>query len=176
MTDEHRKWTYESRTYLLVSDDPNDLDACAKCAFGGNGMEEACEFSSSFCCSIGGGYLKETKEWLENIAKKELEKQGVKFDSDKLQYTLIPPLALKEVARNLTIGLKKYPERNNWKKVENAQERYLDALYRHLEAHRAGELFDPDSSVPDMYHLAAVAVNAMFLLEFMLDDELKNKE
>jgi len=101
---------------------------------------------------------------------------GVKYDSDKLQYTLIPPLALEQVARNLTIGLKKYPERNNWKKVDNAEERYLDALYRHLEAHRKGEVFDPDSSVPDMYHLAAVAVNALFLLEFMLDDKLKNKE
>lgn len=101
---------------------------------------------------------------------------GIKYDSDKLQYTLIPPLALEQVARNLTIGLKKYPERNNWKKVDNAEERYLDALYRHLEAHRKGEIFDPDSSVSDMYHLAAVAVNALFLLEFMLDDKLKNTE
>lgn len=107
----------------------------------------------------------------------ELEKQlpGTKYDQDKLQYTLIPPKALAEVARNLTIGLKKYKERDNWKKVPNAEQRYLDALYRHLEAHRSGEIYDPDSSVPDMLHLAAVAVNAMFLLEFMLNQELKEK-
>lgn len=98
---------------------------------------------------------------------------GTKYDSDKLQYSLIPPHALMEVARNLTIGLKKYKERDNWKKVPNASQRYLDALYRHLEAHRRGELYDPDSSVPDMYHMAAVAVNAMFLLEFMLDKNLQ---
>lgn len=100
---------------------------------------------------------------------------GTKYDQDKLQYTLIPPNALAEVARNLTIGLKKYKERDNWKKVPNAEQRYLDALYRHLEAHRRGELYDPDSSVPDMYHLSAVIVNAMFLLEFMLDPNLKEE-
>lgn len=98
---------------------------------------------------------------------------GTKYDQDKLQYSLIPPYALEQIAKNLTVGLKKYKERNNWKKVEGAEQRYLDALYRHLEAHRRGELYDTDSSVPDMPHLAAVAVNAMFLLEFMLDPELK---
>lgn len=99
---------------------------------------------------------------------------GTKYDQDKLQYTLIPAHALAEVARNLTIGLKKYKERDNWKKVPNAEQRYLDALYRHLEAHRKGEIYDPDSSVPDMYHLSAVIVNAMFLLEFLTNAELKN--
>lgn len=101
---------------------------------------------------------------------------GTKYDQDKLQYTLIPALALEQIAKNLTVGLKKYKERNNWKKVPEAEQRYLDALYRHLEAHRKGEMYDADSSVPDMPHMAAVAVNAMFLLEFMLDPELKNKE
>lgn len=98
---------------------------------------------------------------------------GTKYDQDKLQYSLIPPYALEQIAKNLTVGLKKYKERNNWKKVQDAEQRYLDALYRHLEAHRRGEMYDPDSSVPDMPHMAAVAVNAMFLLEFMLDPELK---
>lgn len=98
---------------------------------------------------------------------------GTKYDEDKLQYSLVPPYALEAIARNLTIGLKKYKERDNWKKVPNAQDRYLDALMRHLEAVRRGEIFDPDSSVPDMPHMAAVAVNSMFLLEFMLNPELQ---
>jgi hypothetical protein len=101
---------------------------------------------------------------------------GTKYDQDKLQYSLIPSYALEQIAKNLTVGLKKYKERDNWKKVQGAEQRYLDALYRHLEAHRRGELYDTDSSVPDMLHMAAVAVNAMFLLEFMLDPELKQKE
>jgi hypothetical protein len=110
------------------------------------------------------------------ITTQEDQPIGTKYDQDKLQYSLIPPYALEQVAKNLTVGLKKYKERNNWKKVEGAEQRYLDALYRHLEAHRRGEVYDPDSSVPDMPHLAAVAVNAMFLLEFMLDPELKQKD
>ncbi len=110
------------------------------------------------------------------ITMHETQPIGTKYDQDKLQYSLIPPYALEQIAKNLTVGLKKYKERNNWKKVEGAEQRYLDALYRHLEAHRRGDLYDTDSSVPDMLHMAAVAVNAMFLLEFMLDPELKEKD
>lgn len=223
MTNENLLWEHKGKVYRLVSTTENETwNACSKCAFDSDDMNDACDAASKFCTSITGGYLEPSirlfvgrEYWYcgkdfphskvlfvrqnaqhsvicrENgegwtVLTRDLKElndvdtkqgtQGVKYDSDKLQYTLIPPLALKEVARNLTIGLKKYPERNNWKKVPNAQERYLDALYRHLEAHRAGELFDPDSSVPNMYHLAAVAVNAMFLLEFMLDEELKKGE
>ena len=99
--------------------------------------------------------------------------KGVKFDGEKTQYSLVPPYALKAIADNLTAGLQKYSKKNNWKLVPNAQERYLDALYRHLEAHRRGEVFDTESSVEGTTHLSAVAVNAMFLLEFLLDPNLK---
>jgi len=99
--------------------------------------------------------------------------KGVKFDGDKTQYSLVPPYALRAVADNLTAGLKKYPGRNNWKLVPNAQERYLDALYRHLEAHRRGEIYDTEASVEGTTHLSAVIANAMFLLEFLLDPTLQ---
>lgn len=103
----------------------------------------------------------------------EDQKPGTKYDDEKLQYTLIPPHALQEIARNLTVGLRKYKERNNWQKVPNATQRYMDALYRHLEAIRRGEIYDSESGAENMPHMAAVAVNAMFLLEFMLDPNLK---
>lgn len=114
-------------------------------------------------------------EWIQAGMPEGTEKQmaGTKYDDGKVQYTLVPPYALQEVARNLTEGLKKYKERNNWQKVPNAEQRYMDALMRHFEAIRRGELYDVDSSAPDMPHMAAVAVNAMFLLEFMLNPELK---
>lgn len=101
------------------------------------------------------------------------QKPGTKYDDEKLQYTLVPPYALQEIARNLTVGLRKYKERNNWQKVPNAKQRYMDALYRHLEAIRRGEIYDKESGAENMPHMAAVAVNAMFLLEFMLDPNLK---
>jgi hypothetical protein len=117
----------------------------------------------------------EVKDW-NNADVVQEQSPGTKYDQDKLQYSLIPSYALEQIAKNLTVGLKKYKERDNWKKVQGAEQRYLDALYRHLEAHRRGELYDTDSSVPDMLHMAAVAVNAMFLLEFMLDPKLKQKD
>lgn len=117
---------------------------------------------------------KEIDDWVaNNMPQTDVQIAGTKYDDGKVQYTLVPPYALQEVARNLTEGLKKYKERNNWQKVPNAEQRYMDALMRHFEAIRRGEIYDVDSSVPDMPHMAAVAVNAMFLLEFMLDPKLK---
>ena len=107
------------------------------------------------------------------IAPVDQESAGVKYDGEKIQFSLIPPYALKECAYNLTVGLRKYPHRDNWKLVDNGEERYLDAMYRHMEAHRRGEIFDPESSVPDMYHLAAAVVNGLFLLEKLTNPTMK---
>lgn len=105
--------------------------------------------------------------------KEAVQIAGTKYDDGKVQYTLVPPYALQEVARNLTEGLKKYKERNNWQKVPNAEQRYMDALMRHFEAIRRGEIYDVDSTDPTTSHMSAVAVNALFLLEFMYNPELK---
>jgi hypothetical protein len=116
----------------------------------------------------------EIKDW-KDADETTVQTPGTKYDQGKLQYTLVPPYALQEVARNLTEGLKKYKERNNWQKVEGAEQRYMDALMRHFEAIRRGEIYDKDSSDPTISHMSAVAVNAMFLLEFMYNPELKGK-
>lgn len=84
---------------------------------------------------------------------------GMKFDNDKLLYSLIPPETTKALAEVLTFGAKKYAP-NNWQLVENGQTRYLDALFRHLEAFRSGETHDPDSG---LHHLAHVLTNVAFL-------------
>ncbi len=120
---------------------------------------------------------KDVEEWVAaGMPDTTNQTAGTKYDAGKLQYSLVPPYALAEVARNLTAGLEKYKQRNNWQLVPNAEQRYLDALYRHLEAHRRGEIYDTDSTTPNMYHLSAVIVNAMFLLEFLLDDKLKTNK
>ena len=87
---------------------------------------------------------------------------GLKFDKGKLRYSLIPPEATKAIAEVLTFGAQKYAP-NSWQSVPNAHERYLDALMRHLEAYRAGELTDPESGLPHMSHLLC---NAAFLSYF----------
>lgn len=85
--------------------------------------------------------------------------KGMKFDTGKLQYHLIPPETLKALAEVLTFGAQKYAP-NNWQLVEDGETRYLDALMRHLEAYRSGELIDNDSMCP---HLSHVLTNAAFL-------------
>lgn len=91
---------------------------------------------------------------------------GPKYDEGKLRYSLVPPSAVKAIAQVLTFGAKKYAP-NSWQLVDRAPERYLDALMRHLEAYRSGELYDPESSLP---HLSHVLCNAAFLLHFQLKD------
>lgn len=85
--------------------------------------------------------------------------QGMKFDNGKLQYSLIPPSATKALAEVLTFGAQKYAP-NNWMLVEDGETRYLDALYRHLEAFRSGETHDPESL---LHHLSHALTNVAFL-------------
>jgi len=83
-----------------------------------------------------------------------------KFDKGKLQYSLIPTEATKALATVLTHGAEKYSP-NSWMNVPDASRRYLDALMRHLEAYRSGDLIDQDSGLPHLDHLLT---NAAFLV------------
>ena len=85
----------------------------------------------------------------------------MKFDAGKLRYGLIPPKANKELAKVLTYGAKKY-KANNWQEVDDT-DRYIDALYRHLESWRAGEKVDEESGLS---HLSHAMANIAFLIHF----------
>lgn len=87
---------------------------------------------------------------------------GLKYDTGKLRYSLIPPVALAAIAKVLTFGADKYAP-NSWQTVENAEERYLDALMRHIEAYRDGVHLDSESGIS---HLSHAACNIAFLLHF----------
>jgi hypothetical protein len=73
--------------------------------------------------------------------------------------------ALEAVATVSAYGAKKYKvaySEQNWRAVDQARGRYLDAMVRHAAAHAAGETDDPESGLP---HLAHAAWNALALLE-----------
>jgi hypothetical protein len=95
--------------------------------------------------------------------------QGLKFDNNKLKYSLIPPIVLKALASVLTFGAKKYAP-DSWKHLPNAEERYLDALYRHLEAYRAGEKKDKESGYSHLWH---AITNLAFLIYFEEEKDSK---
>jgi hypothetical protein len=86
---------------------------------------------------------------------------GRKYDGNKLEYGLLPPLALEATVDVLTFGAQKY-ERDNWKKVPDSKRRYFDALERHVWAWKKGEKLDPESG---KHHLAHALCCLMFLYE-----------
>ena len=92
---------------------------------------------------------------------------GKKDDEGKVQLDLIEPDFILNVGEVLTQGAKKYGK-NNWQKLEDAEDRYYSAIMRHLMAWRMGEKTDTDSGLNPMYHIAA---NAMFLAH--IDKEKK---
>lgn len=94
----------------------------------------------------------------DKIFKEEL---GRKFDGGKLEYGLLPPLALEAIVEVLTFGAQKY-DRDNWQKVPDSKRRYFDALQRHVWAWKRGEIFDPESG---LHHLAHAMCCLMFLYE-----------
>lgn len=86
---------------------------------------------------------------------------GRKFDGNKIQYGLLPPLALKATAEILTFGAEKY-EPDNWKHVPDSKRRYFDAAQRHMWAWKEGEQNDSESG---KNHLAHALCCLMFLYE-----------
>lgn len=89
---------------------------------------------------------------------------GLKFDGGKGRWSLMMQgcaNALAGVVEVLGFGAKKYAA-HSWKQVENGEERYRDALYRHLHALERGEEIDPESGLPHWDH---VCCNALFLSE-----------
>ena len=69
-----------------------------------------------------------------------------------------------EMARVLAYGAQKYGV-DNWKNAPESEARdiYLNALIRHVLAYAKGNLHN---YVEGQYHLAQIAVNAMFLFYF----------
>jgi len=102
--------------------------------------------------------------------------EGKKFDEDKPKMSLLPFVALREIAKILNFGETRYGAWNwakgmDWSRVESA-------MLRHYERYAMGEDVDPDSN---LLHTAHMACNALFLLTYQLldignDDRWKGKE
>jgi len=93
--------------------------------------------------------------------------KGSKLDANKPRLGLVlgdfgnALLAVGEVG---TFGADKYTD-HGWLSVENGEERYADALYRHLAKEGLGETVDEDS---ELLHSAHAAWNALAKLELQL--------
>lgn len=94
---------------------------------------------------------------------------GAKLDHGKPQAALVLhgfPRALLAVSEVATFGAEKYTP-NGWKEVPDGEERYTNALCRHLLSEGYEER-DVDSG---LRHAAQVAWNALARLELMLKED-----
>ena len=88
--------------------------------------------------------------------------EGKKFDTDKLDYSLMPWRAVDEVVKVLMLGAAKY-QRDNWKKVPNGMRRYAAAAYRHINAMMEGEWRDVESGLPHAAHAVCCLIFILWL-------------
>lgn len=101
-------------------------------------------------------------------------KQGIKYDNGKPRLgEMIKDFAepLKEISKVWAFGADKYAK-SNWKLVENAEDRYTNALIRHLVAEDT-EVYDRESKI---LHATHVAWNAIARLYFIIKSKRKEED
>ena len=94
------------------------------------------------------------------MADQEFKADGGKWNPLLLFGSLAAQLRV--VGAVLMYGAEKY-EPNSWSKVPNAEERYEQALARHIHDRNAGYKLDKETG---LLHLAHIITNALFLMWF----------
>lgn len=105
---------------------------------------------------------------------KDAHEPGAKLDHGKNRLSLVIhgfARALQEVGRVGTYGANKYTA-NGWIDVPDGENRYTDAMYRHLLREASGEQVDADTGIA---HAAHAAWNALARLDLMLRKQAEGK-
>lgn len=76
--------------------------------------------------------------------------QEIKRDGGKPEPSLVPWATIKAMARVRRYGIDKYGAAESWRDVE--PHRWIDAALRHIYAHLNGEITDPESGLPHLWH------------------------
>jgi hypothetical protein len=87
---------------------------------------------------------------------------GIKHDTTKPRFTLLPWASVRHVVDVLEFGARKYAV-DNWQRVADARQRYTDAALRHVIAMAEGETHDPESG---LYHAAHAVCCLLFIMWF----------
>ena len=96
---------------------------------------------------------------------------GIKYDSEKPKMNLLPPKAIVEISKVLTFGAAKY-DAENWRKLDDLQNRYTAGALRHIFAHMDGEELDPETNLS---HLAHAMCCLLFKLEIELEERIEKE-
>lgn len=87
-------------------------------------------------------------------------KKGVKYDTQKARWDLLPLPEIADIVDVYTAGAVKYSP-NSWQHLEDGYNRYKAALFRHLLEYENGNEIDEETGCK---HLAQVAWNAIAML------------
>lgn len=88
--------------------------------------------------------------------------KALRFNEDKLDYSLLEPYAIQELVRVFHEGAKKY-EPNNWLNGGMDYSKMLASLKRHIAAFELGEDIDPETGC---HHMAQAAWNALGIVTY----------
>lgn len=94
---------------------------------------------------------------------------GLRFNSGKPRWELLPYTAVAKVVDVLTLGASKYAPRN-WEKGLSFSDTFA-SLQRHATKWFGGEDHDDETGI---HHMAHVATNALFLVYFALTGKGKD--
>lgn len=92
---------------------------------------------------------------------KKKKKEADRFNEGKDPMHLVPPDAIRAMAKVLGYGATKYSE-NNWRKGSKWSVPYA-SLMRHLLKFWEGEDLDEESGLPHVYH---IIMNSAMLVEY----------
>jgi hypothetical protein len=116
-------------------------------------------------------HVKSSEAQAEHVEQPEPTKEiGIKYDTEKPDWSLMPLESLNSVIRVMMFGAKKY-NRDNWKKVCPA-ERYFSAALRHLTSHQSGDIFDSETGETHLSH----ALCSLLFYKAIKDKELDTEE
>ena len=137
---------------------------CGKCGII-NGHKGSCEyaFTQTEAAYLGCGEYEDLKpDKFETSCEAELLTQGqcLKYDKDKLDWSMIPFPTLQEVVKVFHYGANKYAK-DNWKSG-TSHSRAFASMLRHLLAWYDGEDIDPESG---LYHLAHLGAQTLMLAD-----------
>ena len=133
---------------MATGDPMTECPMCNKCYYRNEGH----------LCVLG-GHERSHPQWQTNLG--EADPSGIKNDSGKLRFELLPPEAIEQIVHVLTKGAEKYVQRN-WEKGISYG-RVYGALQRHLNEFWKGNNLDPEW---DIHHLAHAGCCLLFLLTY----------
>jgi hypothetical protein len=90
------------------------------------------------------------------------EIKGLKYDSNKLLWNLLPYKEVEEIVEILTFGAAKYSAWN-FAKVEDWKDRYFAALMRHVTSYWNGEAKDLETGKSHLAHAGCCLLFLMYM-------------